>query len=82
MKESEFITPNIYLAAAVVEQTEQYPQFIQQRIISFSFPRTKEVMKTVADFNADVVFVRGFAFSEILKRLRSEMYQMKGSGGR
>ena len=82
MEESMFTTPNVYLTATMVEQTGQYPRLVQQHIISFSFPRTQEVMKAVSDFNSDVVMVRGFTYSEILKRLRTEMYQLKENSDR
>jgi hypothetical protein len=76
-----FVTPNIHLAATILAKSlETSATLVKQgNLVSFAFPKTKEVMEVVAGFNADTITVPAFSYAEILKRLRAEMYQAKGA---
>jgi len=76
--EKEFKTPNAYLAATILLETNQAPKFeTTNGWTSFVFPKTGEVLRTVDLFNGGTETVNVARYVEVLKRLRSEVYVRK-----
>lgn len=79
MGESEevILTPNLWIAGYIIHITKCKCNFEHNgTMLLFSLPKTKAVVKAMADFNNGGL-VPAIEYAEIAKRLRHEMYLAK-----
>ncbi|MFO0752973.1 MAG: hypothetical protein U0411_06575 [Thermodesulfovibrionales bacterium] len=81
MKEKQFHTGDVYVAAAVTLQIGKPPEFkTEKQKVLFVFPISDELHKALNAFSSGVS-LNAYEFAQMIKRLRAEMLMRKGQAG-
>ncbi len=76
---SVFKTHDLYLAAAISFVCNEVPMLkpSDRGLISFSFTKTPEVLKTACDFTDALLEISALGFSNRIKQIRGDMMAVR-----
>lgn len=81
MKQKDFETADLYLSSAICILLNTQPSFrVENGRTLFIFPISDELYKAMNAYNNGVL-INAYEYSQMLKRLRSEMIMRRGNGG-
>jgi len=73
LEQKEFVTPNLYLSAAIATLTGLYPSFkVKNGKTLFIFPANDVIYMAMSDYNNGALG-NLYEHDEMIKRLRAEM---------
>jgi hypothetical protein len=74
MKQKEFITGDLYLAAAIKLLTNVEPAFkLEGKYAQFIFPASEDIYKAIAAYNSGIS-TNIFDYAHMLKRIKGEVF--------
>lgn len=82
MKDSKFVTADLYLASAICRLLNTFPEFkVENGRTLFVFPITNDLYKAMNDYS-NGVHLNAYEFTQMIKRLRAEMLMRRSMGVR
>lgn len=81
MGSKKFLTPDVYLSAAICLQLKTWPEFqVDDGRVKFVFPVSDKLHKAIFAFN-DGTPLNVLEYSTTLRRLKSEMFSRRDRAG-